>query len=318
MSDFDLMVSDSELDAYREAVNPLRHVRDIGSYLPAVMAHIFFGGQDKGDELPWAKAVNIRFRPGEVTLWHGINGHGKSAITTQVATWLALRDRKSCIASFEMLPERTIERMVKQTCGSPNPSPTFVDDFFAALKGRIWIYDRRDRVDRDRLLQVVRYCATAKGCSHFWIDSLMKCVAGEDDYNGQKDFVGDLCAIAKETGLHIHLVHHVRKTGDESQVPNKFDAKGSGSITDQVDNVLAVWRNKAKEAAKQIGEPVDEGKPDFLLCCDKQRNGGWEGRMGLWGDVSSWFFREHEQQGFSRGYVLTKPREPGEDEREDA
>ena len=197
MNTDDLMLSDDELDAYRDAKNPMRHVRDIGSYLPTVMGHMFFGGKDKGDLLPWAKAHQIRLRPGEVTLWHGINGHGKSAITTQVAAWLALHDRRSCIASFEMLPERTIERMIKQVSGGPNPSATYLDDFFACFKGRMWIYDRRDRVDRSRLLQVVRYVSAEKGCSHMWIDSLMKCVAGEDDYNGQKDFVGDLCALAR-------------------------------------------------------------------------------------------------------------------------
>lgn len=314
----DLMISDAELEAYRDAKHPMRHVRDIASFLPAVMAHMVLGGKDKGDPLPWDKAHQIRFRPGEVTLWHGINGHGKSALTTQVAAWLALQDRRSCIASFEMLPERTIERMVKQVSGNALPSPTYLDEFFAAFKGRIWIYDKRDRVDRSRLLQVIRYTAAEKGCSHFWIDSLMKCVAGEDDYNGQKDFVGDLCAIAHETGVHVHLVHHVRKTGDESQVPNKFDAKGTGAITDQVDNVLAVWRNKAKEAAAQLGEPVDASKPDFLLCCDKQRNGGWEGRIGLYGDLDCWHFREREGRGFGRGYPLNRPRQPGEDESEAA
>ncbi|MDQ1346412.1 MAG: hypothetical protein QG586_1944 [Pseudomonadota bacterium] len=314
-----LDISDDDLEKYRDAKYPMRHVRDIASYLPTVMGHMFLGGQDKGDPLPWEKAHQIRFRPGEVTLWHGINGHGKSALTTQVAAWLAIRDRRSCIASFEMLPERTIERMIKQVCGGANPHATYLDEFFPAFKSRIFIYDRRDRVDRALLLRVIRYCAVEKGVSHFWVDSLMKCVAGEDDYNGQKDFVGDLCALARETGLHIHLVHHVRKTGDESQVPNKFDAKGSGAITDQVDNVLAVWRNKAKEASRQLGEAVDEGKPDFLLCCDKQRNGGWEGKIGLYGDVSCWHFREHQTQGFSRGYKLPEPaREPGQDEQEAA
>lgn len=318
MSEMLIDISDDDLELYRDAKYPMRHVRDIASYLPTVMGHMILGGAEKGDQLPWDKARNIRFRAGEVTLWHGINGHGKSAITTQVAAWLAIQGRKSCIASFEMLPERTIERMIKQVSGGPSPSALYLDDFFPAFKGRIWIYDRRDRVDRQKLLAVIRYCAVEKDVSHFWIDSLMKCVAGEDDYNGQKDFVGDLCSIARECQIHIHLVHHVRKTGDESQVPNKFDAKGSGSITDQVDNVLAVWRNKAKEAKAQLGEDVDDSKPDFLLCCDKQRNGGWEGKIGLWGDVACWHFREHQHAGFSRGYALPTNREPGQDEAEAA
>ena len=60
-----------------------------------------------------------------------------------------------------------------------------------------------------------------------------------------------------------------------------MDVKGSGSITDQVDNVITVWRNKAKE--KEFAEKgVAPNDPDCLLICDKQRNGEWEGRVGLW------------------------------------
>ncbi len=34
---------------------------------------------------------------------------------------------------------------------------------------------------------------------------------------------------------------------DEETQPNKFDIKGTGAITDLVDNVFIVWRNKKKE-----------------------------------------------------------------------
>ena len=319
----DLNIPDTELDRYRDAVNPARHVRAISAYEFSTVASLLRpGALFGGDALPWPKTHGkFAFRKGEVTLWHGINGHGKSAVTTQVAAYLATQDKKSCLASFEMLPVMTCQRMVKQVAGNGMPTESFAKSFFAAFKGRIWLYDRRDRVDRRALYAVIRYTAIELGVEHFWIDSLMKCVAGEDDYNGQKDFVGDLCSLSHELNIHIHLVHHVRKSGDEKAIPSKFDAKGSGAITDQVDNVLAVWRNKGKEAAIASGKTTDgdggplADKPDFLLICDKQRNGGWEGRIALWGDLESWHFRESSALPFSRGYVLPDPiREPGQDE----
>ncbi len=66
-----------------------------------------------------------------------------------------------------------------------------------------------------------------------------------------------------------------------------MDVKGSGSITDQVDNVLLVWRNKPKERDVQAGKKVADGEPDALLICEKQRNGEWEGRFTLWFDRDS-------------------------------
>jgi twinkle protein len=99
--------------------------------------------------------------------------------------------------------------------------------------------------------------------------------------------VDELTAIARDHGMHIHLVHHIRKPATEDHKPNKYDYKGSGAITDQVDNVISVWRNKAKEKKREAGGQVDARDPDALLICDKQRNGEWEGNIGLWFDPAS-------------------------------
>jgi twinkle protein len=74
----------------------------------------------------------------------------------------------------------------------------------------------------------------------------------------------------------------MRKGDDENHVGGKFDLKGSGAITDQVDNVFIVWRNKRKALERQQNGVVDESIPDAALVCEKQRNGDWEGRIGLW------------------------------------
>jgi twinkle protein len=299
-------ITDDDIQPYLDAVNPGRHIHSIGHFASEV-AELLNGKDPGGDKLPWSKTHHqFRFLPGEVTLWHGINGHGKSAVTTQVAAYLGLRGKKSCLASFEMAPARTIERMFKQVAGNPNPSDSFFSQFFVKFTPRIFLYAKRGRVNRKLLIAAIRFCAAEKGISHFFVDSLMKCVDGEDDYNGQKDFVADLCDVAEETGMHIHLIHHVRKGNDETKAPSKFDAKGSGAITDQVHNVIAVWRNKAKEAAKEAttGPALVDETPDFLLICDKQRTLGWEGKWALWGDLASWHFREQSREPWMRGYEL--------------
>ena len=122
----------------------------------------------------------------------------------------------------------------------------------------------------------------------------------------------ELCAVAKDTGCHVHLIHHARKLADESNIPGKFDAKGSGSITDQVDNVFTIWRNKAKEAERQEKGATDESKPDAMLICDKQRHGEWEGKVRLWFDTEATSYRGDEHRSFTRGYDLSPPQEePG-------
>lgn len=265
-----------------------------------------------GDYLPWPKTHHIvRLREGEVSLWPGINGHGKSLLTTHVALDLVRQDRRIVIASLEMWPVKTLKRMARQAIGNNNPSEKALFDFIAWLARRFWIYDQHGRADPKHILAVIRYAAVELKVAHFFLDSLMMVCKGDDDYNGQKDFITELCAVAKDTGCHIHLVHHARKMSSEEMMPGKFDAKGSGSITDQVDNVFTVWRDKKKEIERQNGG-TDESKPDAFVICDKQRHGEWEGRIGLWFDPSSMSYRGDERQSFTRGYDLSpRQAEPG-------
>ena len=246
--------------------------------------------------MPWRKTHGmVQFRPGEVTVWGGANGNGKSLVTGQIALSLIAQDHKVCIASFEMKPGKTLERMGRQYSGFNADDPAFAgsqaaqdemvkvyEDFKTWTDGRLWLYDQQGTVTATQVAAVVRYCAKERGITHFFIDSLMKCVASEDDYNGQKMFVDELTAIARDHGIHIHLVHHIRKPADENHKPSKYDYKGTGAITDQVDNVISVWRNKAKEKKRDEGKVADDKDPDALLICDKQRNGEWEGSIGLW------------------------------------
>jgi twinkle protein len=276
------------------------------------LIHEFRASSPKGDVLPWSKTHhNIRLREAEVSLWPGINGHGKSLITAQVGLHLVSQDRRIVCASLEMWPVKTLARMARQAIGNGDPTERALFDFIAWLSRRFWIYDQHGRADPRYILAVIRYAAIELKVAHFFLDSLMMVCKGEEDYDGQKDFVTELCAAAKDTGCHIHLVHHTRKMKDEGEIPGKFDAKGSGSITDQVDNVFTVWRNKKKEAERQNGS-CDESKPDALLICDKQRHGEWEGRIGLWFDPASMSYRGDERQGFTRGYDLSpRQAEPG-------
>jgi twinkle protein len=224
----------------------------------------------------------VRFPPKQVTLWYGINGHGKSLITSQVALDMALEGEPVLIASFEMSPIATLARMVKQSAGSGNPTRNWAEAFLAWAHGRVWIYNQRDQVPTKRLLDLCRYAAIKHGIKHIVIDSLMKCVRGEDDYDGQKSFVESLCRLAQGADVHVHLVHHVRKGGDESEMPNKFAVKGSGAITDQVDCCIGVWRNKVKEEKRRNGKEYSEDSPDAVLIIDKNRHIEWEGKVGLY------------------------------------
>lgn len=243
--------------------------------------------------LPWLKTHgDFNMRASEVTLWAGINGHGKSQIVGQAILGLCAQGQKVGLASLEMAPRRTLGRMARQAYGADQPPADYLRRFGAWTDGKLWIYDHVGSSNPKTIAALIRYAVEKFGVQHFIVDNLMKVVKGEDDYNAQKDFVETLCVIARDTGCHIHLVLHIKKLKSETDVPNKFDIKGSGAISDLVDNVFMVWRNKAKENAMRMGEGYEADDPDCLLILDKQRHGETEGRYRFFFDHASMQYLE--------------------------
>ena len=252
-------------------------IRSACDFLPETIAAFYPPPDTSKPPKPlWEKANGkIAFRPGEVSLWAGINGHGKSMMLSQVALDLLIQNQKILILSFEMKPARQMQRMSRQAYARDVPPVEFLRQFHQWTDGKLWMYDHTGAVHWQQVLAVCRYASEKFGITHFIIDSMMKCVKGDDDYNAQKDFVNELCGFAQARLAHVHLVHHVRKGESEDKTPGKFDIKGAGAITDQVDNVFTVWRNKRAEREQS-------GDPTAILKCDKQRNGEWEGMLGFW------------------------------------
>jgi energy-coupling factor transporter ATP-binding protein EcfA2 len=63
----------------------------------------------------------FEFRPGELTVWTGFNGHGKSLLLSQVQLGLMQQGERFVIFSGEMTPEYLLKRMVKQATGPGSP-----------------------------------------------------------------------------------------------------------------------------------------------------------------------------------------------------
>jgi twinkle protein len=263
------------------------NVKDAFDYQEDV-ADFYVGNKGmEGATMPWEKTHSIvRFRKAEVSCWHGYNKHGKSLVLGQVCNHLVQQGEKVCIASMEMLPYRTLARMTRQMIGTSNPSLEYINKYFDFVAGKIFLFDQQGMVSATRIINVIEYAAGELGVTHFVVDSLMKLGINTDDLSGQKNFVDRLCAAAKDTGLHIHLVAHDRKPDDESRKPSRWEIAGSSDISNQVDNCFGVWRN-----VKKIGNPEREYEEDAVIICDAQRNGEWTGEIKLWVDEQSYRYK---------------------------
>jgi len=283
-----LIPDDIDLGAYMRAGEDFRPlVRPATDFRGAL--HTVFGRREPGSRKPEMFSTKLRnvleFRPGEVTVWAGYNGHRKSMFTGQVALDLVAQRQRVLIASFEMDAGRTLARMARQAWVTPDPTPAQLDAFLDWAGPYLSFFDHVGTIKPDRCTAVCRYfCEELKG-QHVFIDSMMMVCASEERLDEQKQFMTGLVRLAIETGLHVHLVAHCRKpqTGNEERPPTKYDLRGSAAISDQAHNVVIIWANKAKKTRPDDGA-VDMNAPDVLVTVEKQRNGEYEGRSKMWFD----------------------------------
>lgn len=245
-----------------------------------------------GYEAPWQKTKGkILFRPDELSVWTGINGHGKSQFLGQILLHAMNQGARVCIASLELKPKRLLMRLTRQVTTLAEPSKEYIQAVHDWYQDKLWLFDLVGTAKSQRLLDVFIYARQRYGVDVFVIDSLMKLDIAEDDYKAQKAFMEQLCDFKNEYNCHIHIVVHPRKGANELLPPGKLDNKGTGAISDLADNCFSIWRNKKKEELIQkqaTGTKLNESElkiintSDCLWHCDKQRNGDWEGKFGFW------------------------------------
>lgn len=288
---------DIDFKAYAKETEHSTKIRE-GSAYRQELTELIRGGMMTGDKLPWTKTHElIAFRGGETTIWAGENGAGKSLVTDQVQLGFAQHGAISAVGSFEMSPWQVLFRKLRMWCRENKPSEQEMDVMLRWMVGKLFTYEKQGRVKADELFGVIRWAYEQRGIHHFWIDNLMMCVRGSDDYNGQKDFVERIVTTAHDLKIHIHVVAHTKKPGEKKKVPDRYDIRGASEVSDLVEQVIIVHRNfdkersiKQAEAKGEVVSPELLAMPDAWLVVDKQRNGnGWLGNIGLW-------FDKHSQQ----------------------
>ncbi|HYQ91926.1 MAG TPA: toprim domain-containing protein, partial [Candidatus Competibacteraceae bacterium] len=204
-------------------------LKNAGAFVEDVIAEFYPSSENPpGMRLPWEKVgYRVLFRPGEVSIWTGWNGSGKSLLLGYLMVHgMSNRDRV-CIASLEMQPRKTLMRMIRQITGLSQPSIPYIRAVHEWLADKLWLFDLVGTAKTSTLLSIMEYARRRYAISHFIIDSLAKCGMSEDDYNAQKAFVETLSDFAREHNAHVHLIAHARKGSDEHNPPGKMDVKGS-------------------------------------------------------------------------------------------
>lgn len=243
----------------------------------------------------------IEFHPGELTIWAGDGGSGKSLLVGDAINEFLL-DANCAIASLEMPLHQTLRRMMTQSLGRA-PDVDEANRWARARNKSLWLYDQIDTVPADRIVAMVNYAHRRLECRHVVIDSLTKCGLPQDGsgfLTAQTRFVDTLQHLVKHLGVHVHLVAHLRK--GEAGRRTKHDIRGASQITDMADRVLLLSRNIDKERVMEQAGRIPEqywterfaekfekakGQADAIVQCEKQRSDGFIGDVRLMFDRAS-------------------------------
>lgn len=235
---------------------------------------------------------------GDLTVWTGKRGGGKSTILTQIMLDTVEQGRNVCVYSGEIPADRFKYGLYLQAATSFNlceykdkftgitnyylPKDKFekVDKW---LNGRFWLYDNRqaDADEADSVIKIFEQAYKRYDCTVFMVDNLMTVRTAKENefYQAQADFTIKLRKFAAQYNVHVHLVVHPKKTNGKS-VSDNDEVGGLGTITNIACNVLSVQRNEGEDAQyKDYDSTIKVLKNRFygvldevrLIYCEKSR-----------------------------------------------
>jgi len=233
------------------------------------------------------------FAPGELSVWTGRRGEGKSTMLGQILLDAINQGHRVCAYSGE-LPARQFKRFIRQQAAghlhvTKQEDPLTGKEFFFVnddvkepidrwFDGNLFLTDIRDKTahDEDTILKLFEYANRRWGCDTFLVDNIMtaqlRSEAEAGYYRAQSAFAGRLADFCKRLNVHVHLVAHPRKT--ESKRPLEADdVGGSGDITNRADNVFKLER-VPEERVHELGYST-------LLTVLKNREFGARGKVKL-------------------------------------
>lgn len=260
-------------------------------------------GQHVGYIAPYGSLNGkLRFRPAEVTLWSGATGHGKSQVLSDCTVEWLKQGSRVCVASLEMQPQQTLKRMIKQAGNVDRPTEPYFDAVMQYLDRGLYLYSLVGKSSVEKILGVFDYARAKYGCDQFIIDSFMRLGIPQDDYNAQEKAMYEIVDWAITHNVHLHLVAHARK-GQAGALPDTAEVKGAQEITANAFNVITVWRDKKQEELIKNGEAVEDSRPTVILNVDKQRNGDFTGKVGMWFNLQTYQYRSTQCPKDGRNYI---------------
>lgn len=219
-------------------------------------------------------------RGGELILCTAGSGIGKSTIVHEIGhNILTTHGWPLGVMALEENAGKTARRYVGISLNKPLTIPGYqIDDaeYDAAFDklaapGNIWLYDHWGSSAVDSILSKLRYMAVALGCKLLILDHISIVVSGLDEIEESERKTIDklmtkLRGLIEQTGIAVIAVVHLKRpekgrSWNEGREPSLTDLRGSGSLEQLSDVVLALERDQQGDNPNRARIRVLKNRP---------------------------------------------------------
>lgn len=240
------------------------------------------------------------FREGEVTVWSGEPGSGKSTILNQVILEAIEQGGICAVYSGESTKSNFVKWITIQALGWSCcekvwdrirerhyyiPSAETLKEFSKAVHNKLFLLEDAGTMRKDILLDKMKILAKRNQANVFIVDNIMQMDLGSGNKNElQKEFMVELVNFAQKYNSHIHLVAHPKKParGEEASM---YDISGASEIPNLSYNIIRLKR--INEDVKEKWSTELGGNFEGVAIIQKNRKWGEFKNIGLNFDIDS-------------------------------
>lgn len=262
------------------------------------------------------------FALGELSVWSGGNGSGKSTVLNQIAIESILQDFKVLIFSGELRDSRLMKWFNLQLCGIDNLNyderadtyfPKNIDETTQITNNKLFVYDNEIGNNVDLIATAIREAVEKENVKMVILDNLMSMNLssyGNEKYDVQTKLATDLSDLAKKLNIHIHFVCHPRKS---TNFLRKYDISGTADLTNIADNVFIVHRvnNDFKKQTQEMFKWKSDNEiyqfNNIIEICKNREQGIQDTFIGQYFEIETKRFKNtknEEKRYYERGIEL--------------
>ncbi|CAG5111778.1 Oidioi.mRNA.OKI2018_I69.chr2.g6052.t1.cds [Oikopleura dioica] len=263
-------------------------IRETGDVvnLGANMARSFVQSQTAAESIKFTRFSMLNenlggLRKGELTLFSGHTGKGKTTFLSEYSIDLALNGAKTLWCSFEMKLEALQNMQAMQLCQKSSEDCQIEYEFVQEKLGNLGILALNSEpgsMDPNELVDKLKELIENHRIDHIIIDNMQFLIFGtssDDAYMSQDNTIRMLRELATFTDVHVTVICHPRKTSNVSKKDGysfltEYDLSGRARSVQEADNVIIL----------QTSQDIETGVRKDWIQIHKCRHGEI-GKFGL-------------------------------------